>query len=391
MEPPEGYRGKLESGQSLKLQKALYGLKQAGRLWYLKLCKILEEYGFKSLVTDPCVYVLKETSGGIVAILMIYVDDIAFACKDKKEKDKLLDVLKKHFEMKDLGELKYFLGIHLERTANTLTLSQAAYTRKVLQKFNMENCNPMVSPGTTNAHQGSDPNVKGKVPYRECVGSLIYLAVWTRPDIAHAVSQVSRTLENPTESNWISVKRILRYLSGTIDRSITYTKSKSTIAPQLSAFADANWADDESDSKSTTGYAVYLLGSLIVWKTKKQNTVAKSSTEAEYMALSDCTAEVIGLRQTLAELECPQADPTLIGEDNQGALLIAKNKATNKRTKHIRIRYHHIRDEIDKKQVKVVRVPTEYQSADIFTKALPPIKFAKALKLLDFPKKLLDQ
>jgi hypothetical protein len=393
MEPPEGYKEKLEEGYSLLLLKALYGLKQAGKLWYEKLRAALKAFGFEPLITDPCVYVLKK-DGKIIAILLIYVDDMVLGSRFNEVKKKLLTDMDTLFEMKDLGPLKYFLGIHLQRSKYTLTLSQEGFSDKILERFNMTDCNPAKSPGTVNKKQEEDTDMDlplgPEVPYREAVGSLIYLAVWTRPDIAHSVSQVSRHLENPRKSDWQAVKKILRYIQGTKDRAITYTRRQGQEPPRLTAFADANWGEDETDSKSTTGYAIYLLGSLIAWKTKKQSTVAKSSTEAEYMALSDATAEVIGLRQMLGELGCPQTDPTDIGEDNQGALLIAKNKATNKRTKHIRIRYHHIRDEIEKKQVNIVRVPTQQQTADIFTKALPTVKFARAMQLLDKPEALLD-
>ena len=202
----------------------------------------------------------------------------------------------------------------------------------------------------------------------------------------HHHHEAARKSHSPTEDDFKRVKRIFRYLSGAAERGIIFRKTPSL---NFQAFVDSNWAEDENDSKSTTGIILYLQNGPIYWKTKKQNVVARSSTEAEYMALSDCAANVVSVRQFLSELNLQPSTPTPIGEDNRGACLIAQNKNCSKRTKHIRLRFHHFRDEIEKKQIRIVQVPTLQQPADLLTKALAPAKFGLALENLDMPLNLL--
>jgi hypothetical protein len=387
MRPPPGWieMGKCKSDEVLLLKKGLYGLKQAGRLWHQRLHKLLLSLDLKPMISDPCCYQMSK-NGKLIFILMIYVDDITIATKDNSLRAKVKQELERNFEMKDLGELNYFLGMKITRTKNSLALSQEAYVKSKLKALGLENVKSQPSPTSGKTITPAESKPMSQTTYLEHVGSLIYLSTCTRPDIELAVHEVAKKSQNPTEDDFKRVKRIFRYLSGTADRGVTYRKS-STL--KLQAFVDANWAEDENDSKSVTGAIIYLQDGPISWKTKKQNVVAKSSTEAEYMALSDCAANVVGARQFLSELNLEPPEPTPIGEDNRGARLIAENKNCSKRTKHIRLRFHHFRDEIEKKQISIVQVPTEQQSADILTKALGPAKFGLAIENLDSPLNLL--
>ena len=217
------------------------------------------------------------------------------------------------------------------------------------------------------------------VPYRQTVGSPLYLVSGSRPDIANAVGQVCRYMENPGQSHWSAVKHILRYLKGTIDHGVLLG---GTQALTLKGFADADWGSDVDSRRSTTGYVYFFGDSPISWASKFQRTVALSSTEAEYMALSTASQEAIWLQTLLSDFGQPHHGSIPIFEDNQGAIKLTLGTKDHSRTKHIDVRYHFIRDHVSNGNIQIYHVPTQHNTADLMTKALPPAGFHRHAKSL---------
>jgi hypothetical protein len=211
-----------------------------------------------------------------------------------------------------------------------------------------------------------------RVPYAELVGSLNWLANCTRPDIATAVGTLCRFIGNPGKQHWTAAQRVLRYLAGTMNLGITYTRSNE---PCLTGYADADWAGDPDTRRSTTGYVFLFAGGAIAWKSKLQSSTALSSTEAEYIAISAAAREAKWIRQLLLDLGYPVSGPTTIFEDNKGCEAIAMNRRTDKRSKHIDVRYHFIRDMIERMEVHIEHIPTAQMVADVMTKPAAVNKF----------------
>lgn len=389
MHVPEGF--KYSTGDVLKLIKSLYGTKQAPHMWNDNLNAFIMSIGFDRLTSDTCVYV-KRTKSGNMIIISIFVDDIvsAYASADEKEWLVVKNLFMSKYKMKDLGDVSWILGMKLsrDRVRGVLSLDQSLYLNKVLSRFNMMDSNPVPTPESSLKLSKADCPISTEekynmrdVPYMSAVGSLLYAAIGTRPDIAHAVNVISKFMENPGQAHWLAVKRILRYIKGTVNKALVFT-SKGITGNQLyvSAYSDADWAGDIEDRKSTTGFVVRIGDSSVIWCTKKQKTVSLSSAEAEYMALAAVVQEVKWVNQFLCELLMPYVKLSLcisVYVDNQAAIMISKNDVYHDRTKHIDIRYHFIRDAIKDGLFKIEWVSTEQQLADGFTKALSTITFNK--------------
>ena len=384
VEPPEELRSPEDEGQVWKLQKSMYGLKQSGRAWNKKLNETLINDGFERSKADPCVYI-KRTKRGLV-IVAVYVDDLLILAKDKKEKAILKRMLSQNFDMKDLGEAKHLLGMTIsrDREKGKVWLVQTAYIQKTLKKFNMHESKPVSTPCDTNSRLSANMEPKtpeeiqqmSRVPYREAVGSLIYASQGTRPDISFAVGCVSRYMHNPGEGHWTAVKRIMRYLKGTMGAKIEFSRTSKDDNRGCHGYCDADWGNDTDTRRSITGAIFLFQGGPIVWQSKRQASVALSTTEAEYMALSTTCQEALWLRALARYLEpCLVLSSTVILNDNKGAIDLSKNKGYRPRTKHIHIRHHFVREKVDNDDVKVFHIPTEEMTADALTKALPAPKF----------------
>ncbi len=374
MDQPEGFVQKGKEHLVCKLKKALYGLKQSPRAWYHRIDSFFIKEGFCRSQADHSLYI-KQTGEYLLATIL-YVDDLIILASNVTQLKWLKSELEKEFEMSDLGELHYCLGVEFERNraARTITMSQRNYIEEVLKRFNMEDCKPVGTPFDANSKllKFSDEefgNVQIEmegVPYKAAVGSLMYAMVGTRPDLAFAVSTVSQFMAKAGPPHWMAVKRIMRYLKGTLDLKLSL--GGNDIA--LRGFCDADWAGDTNDRRSTTGY-VFLVGDgVISWKCKKQPTIALSTTEAEYMATSHCTKEAIWLRQLLADVGYVQEGATSIMCDNQGCIALAKNPTHHSRTKHIDIQHHFIREKLETGEICLNYCPTEDMMADVLTKAL---------------------
>ena len=244
----------------------------------------------------------------------------------------------------------------------------------------MQNAKPVGTPVDVNTKLVNATNEEECVDqllYQSAVGSLMYISVSTRPDITYAVSNLARFSSKPTKTHWTALKRVLRYLRGTVRYGILYTKMCSS---NCVGFSDSDWAGDVNDRKSTSGYIFQIGGGAVTWKSKKQGCVALSTAEAEYIALSSAAQESVWLRQLTSELGSPPKTPTTIFEDNQSAIAMSKNPQFHGRAKHIDIKHHFIREQVNNNIVKIKYCPTEEMVADIFTKGLSCEQFCKLRK-----------
>lgn len=370
MQQPEGYQD--GSSRVCKLNRGIYGLKQAGRLWNLKLDKALTKFGLTKSKLDPCIYYNKS----IDLIVAIYVDDFLIFYESIDNLNGIKEYLHQMFRMKDIGDVTSCLGMRVSQTENSIEIDQERYILDILERFGMSECKPIGTPRDTHqklsTEQVTDDNsLVGKVPFQEAVGSLLYLAQATRPDIAFAVNDISRFNNRHTTIHWTAVKRILRYLKGTISMKLRFTRSGPM---NIHCYTDSDWASDIDSRRSCAGHVVIMSNGAISWSSKKQRTVALSSTEAEYMALSTAACDVLWVKQLAQELDSPSNDPTIILCDNESTINLGKNDAFRPRTKHIDIRFHHLRKKISTGFIDIKHVSTHKNAADFLTKAVTQLK-----------------
>ncbi|TYK06346.1 putative mitochondrial protein [Cucumis melo var. makuwa] len=353
------------------LCRALYDLKQAPRAWFATFSSTITQLGFTSSPHDTALFT-RHTPQGIV-LLLLYVDDMIITDNDPQAISDLQHYLGQHFEMKDLGSLNYFLGLEVSRCSDGYLLSQAKYAFDLLARSEITDSNITSTPLDPNVHLTPYDGVplEDVSLYRQLVGSLIYLTV-TRPDIAYAVHIVSQFMAAPRTIHFIAVLRIIRYIKGTLRHGLQFSSQSSLV---LFGYSDADWVGDPTDRRSTAGYCFYLGDSLISWRSKKQSVVSRSSTESEYHALADTTAELLWLRWLVADMGVPQQGPTLLHCDNRSAIQIAHNDVFHERTKHIENDCHFIRHHLLSNTLLLQPISTTEQPADIFTKALPSTRF----------------
>ncbi|HEV7737689.1 MAG TPA: reverse transcriptase domain-containing protein, partial [Chlamydiales bacterium] len=387
MEQPEGMKEPGKENWVAVLNKSLYGLRQAGRRWAKKLQKSMIEEGFTQISVEHSLYIRKTETG--TSMVAVHVDDMAVAASSKEEITRLAKDLNKHFEIVDLGPIKWLLGIAIERdrTARTIALSQVAYIDGIIDKFQQKDGYEVSTPLDHNVVLSKDLCPKEeiekermkKIPYREAIGSLMYAATATRPDIAFATHKLSQYLENPGQGHWTAALRVIRYLKKTKEYRLTLGGKHEL---SLSGYSDSDWAADTDDRRSTSGYAFSLGTGSISWRAKKHSAVASSSTEAEYIAADYAAKEASWLRSLLNEIGFSQEKPTNILCDNTGALALTKDASYHARTKHIDVKHHFIRERVENKEVKFEYIPTNEMVADILTKALPKPKHEKFTRLL---------
>ena len=380
---PAGYEKFCDNGEKLycKLNKSLYGLKQSGRNWNNLLDLYLQNSGFTQSDADPCVYT--KFCDGYKIIVLIWVDDILIAASNELVLNEVKNVFQSRFKMRDLDLLSWFLGIEFKFEDNKIIMSQETYVKKILKQFNMENCKSRSTPCDIkqNIKQNEENIAVDAKLYRAIVGSLIYCMFITRPDLSFSVTMLSQSMANPKQVNLMNAKHVLRYLRGTTDYALIFSKSDNEL--KLTGFCDADWGMSE-DRKSITGYVFMLseFGPLISYKTKKQSSVALSSCEAEYMALTAATQEAKFLNQLLADMTgVKPPGPTTIFEDNQGAIALAKNPVQHQRSKHIDIKYHYIRQEIQNNSIVLKYIPSKDNFADVFTKPSSKVKLDRFIFL----------
>ena len=371
LEQPKGFVRTNENGDELvcKLKKSLYGLKQSGRNWNHVLHKFLIDQNFKQSVADPCLYTKLEKD--VMSMILIWVDDLIICSSNDDVLNTIKKSLKDQFQMKDMGQLSWFLGIEFTfDSEGNVKMSQRKYCERILERFHMMECNPKSVPCdmsvnklvSSDSTELADPKL-----YRMIVGSLIYITTGTRPDLSYIVSKLSQSMSKPTKAYLGIAKHVLKYIKGTLHYCLEFKKSDMPL--KLTGYCDSDWGASE-DRKSTTGYCFQLNnhGPLISWKSKKQRVVALSTCEAEYMAMTRAMQEANFLRQLYSDMTGCDRDTVLLHVDNKGAIELARNPVHHQRSKHIDIKYHFIRSEVEIRIVDLLYVPSDNNVADIFTK-----------------------
>ncbi|KAJ9551376.1 hypothetical protein OSB04_015421 [Centaurea solstitialis] len=377
MAQPEGFVHAKYPNKVCKLKRSIYGPKQASRSWNLCFHEKVKEFGFSRSEDESCVYV--KASGSNVVFLVLYVDDILLIGNNVPMLQDVKIWLGKCFAMKDLGNAAYILGIRIyrDRTKRLIGLSQSTYLDKILKKFNMSESKkgylPMQHGIRLSKNQcpstSEELDRMSRIPYASAIGSIMYAMTCTRPDVSFALSMVSRYQGNPCESHWTAVKNILKYLRRTKDVFLVYGGKDEL---RVTGYTDASFQTDRDDSRSQSGWVFLLNGGAVTWKSSKQDTVADSTCESEYIAASEAAKEAAWLKNFIGDLGVVPSisEPIEIFCDNEGAVALTKEPKDHGKSKHIERKYHFVRHKVEEKQIVVSRVPTEENPADPFTKAL---------------------
>jgi hypothetical protein len=352
MRQPPGCKINGQENKVCKLQKSIYGLRQAGRIWNTVFHEFLINSGCTQCITDECLYVAKLSNNKVMFVL-IYVDDVIVATNSKTALNELKARIKNQFKVKILGPLRCFLNIEIirNRDQRKIWLSQTQYITDLLSESGMLGVNPAPTPEIPNSrlHSGMGPQDEAElsnmshIGYREAVGSLLYLATKTRPDIAHAVQQVAQFCANPGKKHWDAIKYLYRYLNGTKNHGIEYCGNSQllhayfgqapTNTPTAAMFADSDWANDPEKRKSVGGYAFMMYGGAVDYNCKKFTDTPLSTTEAEWYAACEAAKSGKWLRNMLHEIGFPMTSPLIIFEDNQGCISYGK-RSVNQSSMH---------------------------------------------------------
>jgi hypothetical protein len=344
----------------------------------VKLDKTLKEIGFKRCKQEQAVYTVKK--GRLSLIVAVYVDDLFVTGSHEKVIAEFKAEMKKVFDMSDLGRLSYYLGIEVEQNASGITITQGSYVKKILNLTGMSSCNSASWPMDPKLHLTKDEQGVNVNPteYRRVIGSLRYL-IHTRPDICFSVGMASRYMQSPKESHYSAVKQILRYLKGTTHFGLKYSSGGDG---KLVGYCDSSYGSDPEDRRGTTGLVFYYSGNIITWMSQKQQTVALSSCEAEFMAGAAAACQALWLRSLVAELTDEEEQKVGLFVDNQSAIALMKNPVHHARSKHIDTKYHFIRECVENDQIEVFHISGDRQKADTLTKALPRVKFCEMRELI---------
>ena len=314
-------------------------------------------------------------------IILIWVDDLILCTSCIERMNNIKNILCDNFKMKDLGAVNNFLGMKIVQGKDCIEMDQSTYVNKLLKRFDMANSKPRSTPcEQSTSFKVAKPVTDSPRKYRMIVGSLIYAMSCTRPDLCYIVTRLSQHLDNPTDEDWILINHVLRYLKGTVNYKLCYTKSKGGLS--LYGYTDSDLGSSIDDRRSTSGFYFSLnsCGPPISWKTKKQPTVALSSCEAEYISLAGALQEAIFLNMTLNFIV--KQSSVKIYMDNQGAIALSKNNIIHNRSKHIDIKYHFIREKVDDGFLELEYVPSESNVSDLMTKPCSKVKLSKFMKLL---------
>ncbi|GJW22508.1 putative ribonuclease H-like domain-containing protein [Tanacetum coccineum] len=360
-----------------KVVKALYGLHQAPRAWYATLSTFLEEHGYRRGTIDKTLFIKKDKKD--IMLVQVYVDDIIFGSTRKSWCDEFEALMKGRFQMSSMGELIFFLGLQVKQKTDGIFISQDKYVADMLKKFDLASVKTAITPmetkmALTKDEEADDVDVH---LYRSMIGSLMYLTA-SRPDIMFAVCVCSRFQVTPKTSHLNAVKRIFKYLKGKPNLGLWYPRESSF---DLEAFSDSDYAGANLDRKSTTGGCQFLGSRLISWQCKKQTIVATSTTEAEYVAAASCCGQVLWIQNQMLDYGFNFMN-TKIHIDNESTICIVKNPVYHSKTKHIEIRHHFIRDSYEKKLIRVEKIHTDFNVADLLTKAFDGPRFKSGRPML---------
>jgi len=385
MEQTDGYVDPTYPDKVCRLLQALYGLKQAPKMWSAKLDDFFKWQRFDNIDPDACLYLLMDD--GEVIIVLVYVDDFLVVASSLAAIYKIKDALYKRFEMKDLGEAKVILWLEIRRdkALGTLKLSQGKYAGQVLEKFGMAECNTIGTPLEVGLQLVKADESDDALPYREAVGSLMFLMVGTRLELAFAIGKLSRFVSCYGKEHWAAIKRVLRYVKGSMDKGLVFDKNSSCV---LQGFCDAEWAGNDETRRSTSGFTIVFGGAAVSSGSKLQKTVALSTMDAEYMPLCEASKEAVWLNKLVQSVASQglrtaiSGGPINIKVDNSGCIDFSKNPLEHKRTKHIDIRYHFVREAIMTDKATLEHCATDDMVADPMTKELGKTKHDKHVEAM---------
>ena len=379
MEVPEGVENAEGSGSVCLLLKSLYGLKQSANLWNKRITSTVRSFGFEPITAEPSIFIDKR--GVIIAL---YVDDLLIFVKNESDVERVKRLVKNKHIMKNMGEVSKVLDIHVTRPNDGFVrIDQNHYIQQILMEFGMENAKPASTPMSSSIKLDDETSEilsrNDHELYRRIIGKSMFAAVAVRIDIAFAVNRLSQYLSEPRKVHLQAAKHVLRYLKGSPNLGILY---KSTPVSDLVGYADAAYANARQ-FKSTTGFCYMINGAPVSWTSKRQSITAQSTTESEYIALSEAGKQAVWLRHLLYALRKSHVytkKSTLIYADNQGSIDLSANPVFHSRTKHIQVRYHAIREYIENGEIRVQFLPTDRMLADGLTKGLDHVKFARMIE-----------
>jgi len=378
VEQPKGFECREEEGKVYKLNKALYGLRQAPRAWYSRIEGYFVKEGFQKCYCEHTLFVKTEKEG--ILIISLYVDDLIYTSNSGELLKRFKASMENEFAMTDLGQMKYFLGVEVIQDDHGIFISQKKYAEDILKKFGMEECNavrnPMV-PGNKLTKDGDRTSID-PTSFKQLVGSLRYLTA-TRPDLIYSVNLVSRYMEKPGESHLSAAKRILRYVQGTREYGIQYKRGGNA---SLVGYVDSDYAGDEDDRKSTSGYTFMWSGGAVSWASKKQPIVTLSTTEAEYVYAAYGACQAVWLKNVLSEIGLDQEEGITVFCDNSSAIKLSRNPVLHGKSKHISVRYHFLRELVSEGVINLDYCSTQEQISDIMTKPVKLDVFEKLRKML---------
>ncbi len=378
MQQPQGYE---QGGPNTvcRLLRALYGLRQAPRAWHRCLKRVLEDLEFVASSADAALF--RGTVDSETVWLLVWVDDILVGAQGKERVAKVKAHLTAKFDVRDLGPATYFLGMELshDREARSLKLTQKKLTGELISRYGLTDARARSVPQAVGEklRKEGEPLNTVRFPYSECVGSLLYLSVCTRPNIAQAVGALARYMATPTVEHWEAALGIVRYLVGTADYGLTFGGSNETFV----GYCDADYAGDLDSRRSTTGYVFLMFGGAVSWSSRLQPMVAVSTVEAEYLSAGQAVKEALWLRKLGANLIL-NLGHVQIYCDNQGAIQLLNHPIASQRSKHIDVIHHFARERVARKEINFVFCKTKDMKADILTKALAPSKFKKCRKMI---------
>ena len=361
MYAPEGHE--MYRKGILKINKALYGLKQSSRMWNEELNNTLKELNFTRLISEPCLYVKKNKYNNIICLLGVYVDDILITGTHIEIK-KVKESIQNKYKLNDLGQANFIIGIKIVKCNDGYIIHQKRFLNEILERFNANNLRP-----ANNTIPNEIKELRNKkfnsTTYKQAIGSLLYLAINTRPDILFSVSKAASKNENPSYEDWNNVLKIFKYLKGNPNYGIKYTRNNN----KLKIYVDADFAGDKETRKSTSGHVIFIGSGPTSWFSKLQHCISLSTAESEYYSLVECAKECLWYKNLFKELNLNYKD-IIINIDNQATIFNAKNETTNPRSRHIDLRYHKVKELVKNNTIKLEYIKSENNLADGFTKYL---------------------
>jgi hypothetical protein len=376
MKQPEGF---IEPGYEdyvCKLIHTIYGTMQGGHDWFETLGGTYNKLGYITSRADPCVRYKREN--GNYTITDTYTDDVFGASNDDKEIEKRKREMGDEWDIKDVGETEYFLGMRVQQDLErgTICLTQRPYCEHVFNRFQLGNIIPRNTPlpigiildNTMSPQTDSEKREMKDKPYRSILGSVMWGQLATRPDLSFAVSLLARFQANPGLNHWNALLHVIGYIKNTLDYGLTYSRDFD-LTP--TAYVDADYGGCRDSRRSTSGYVFTMAGGVVSWSSKRQAAVATSTVEAEYVAMSRCAQQMVWMHSWLREVDIDYSLPGLMKGDNRGAISLTKNTRDHGKVKHIDIRHHYIRDLLKSGDISIEYVTSADNLVDLFTKPLP--------------------